>query len=86
MAKENLDGLADVPDALGRIHSGVEPERDSRVPEIVRPLGQARNALSLPGAAVDRGQHGRRMRLTDFGEKVLAAASPYADQLGAGDA
>jgi hypothetical protein len=28
-----------------------------------------------------RVQHGHRMRLTEFGKKVLAVALPYADQL-----
>lgn len=46
VAKENLDALAGAPGTLGRVHSGVEPERDPGVPEIVRPLGQARSALS----------------------------------------
>ncbi|MDQ1040566.1 DNA-binding transcriptional LysR family regulator [Streptomyces sp. V3I8] len=40
----------------------------------------------VQGQLLIRGQHGHRMRLTDFGEKVLAVASPYADQLGACDA
>ena len=46
VAKENLDALAGAAGALGRVHSGVEPERDPGVTEIVRPLGQARSALS----------------------------------------
>ncbi|MFD8158769.1 helix-turn-helix domain-containing protein [Streptomyces malaysiensis] len=33
------------------------------------------------GQLLIRGQHGHRMRLTDFGEKVLVTAHPYADQL-----
>ncbi|GGV00786.1 hypothetical protein GCM10010211_80110 [Streptomyces albospinus] len=36
----------------------------------------------LRGQLLIRGQCGRRMRLTDFGEKVLAAARPLADLLG----
>ncbi|MGW3957214.1 LysR family transcriptional regulator [Streptomyces sp. NPDC004752] len=40
----------------------------------------------LQGQLLIRGQCGQRMRLTNFGEKVLAAGSPYADQLGASDA
>ncbi|MFF5045015.1 helix-turn-helix domain-containing protein [Streptomyces nigra] len=40
----------------------------------------------LQGQLLIRGQHGHRMRLTDFGEKILAVAQPYADQLGACDA
>ncbi|MFF1666424.1 LysR family transcriptional regulator [Streptomyces sp. NPDC058258] len=35
----------------------------------------------LQGQLLIRGQHGHRMRLTDFGERVLAVALPYADQL-----
>ncbi|MFD4610487.1 hypothetical protein ACFWOT_20875 [Streptomyces sp. NPDC058440] len=35
VAKENLDALAGAAGALGRVHSGVEPERDPGVPEIV---------------------------------------------------
>ncbi|CAL9396540.1 hypothetical protein SUDANB6_01369 [Streptomyces sp. enrichment culture] len=37
----------------------------------------------LQGQLLIRGQHGHRTRITDLGEKVLAAASPYADQLSA---
>jgi DNA-binding transcriptional LysR family regulator len=39
----------------------------------------------LQGQLLIRGQHGHRMRLTDLGEQVLAAALPYTDQLGAGE-
>ncbi|WP_405814218.1 LysR family transcriptional regulator [Streptomyces sp. NBC_01390] len=39
----------------------------------------------LQGQLLIRCQHGHPMRLTDLGEKVLAAARPYADQLGPGD-
>jgi DNA-binding transcriptional LysR family regulator len=35
----------------------------------------------LQGQLLIRGQCGHRMRLTDFGEHVLAVARPYADQL-----
>ncbi|MDP9607942.1 MULTISPECIES: helix-turn-helix domain-containing protein [Streptomyces] len=35
----------------------------------------------LQGQLLIRSQHGHRMRLTDFGEKVLFTAHPYADQL-----
>jgi hypothetical protein len=54
VAKQNLGALAGAAGALGRVHSGAEPERDPGVPEIVRPLGQARSALRtsqgvLPG-------------------------------------
>ncbi|MFD5029999.1 LysR family transcriptional regulator [Streptomyces sp. NPDC058405] len=35
----------------------------------------------LQGQLLVRGQHGHRMRLTDFGERVLTVALPYADQL-----
>ncbi|MGI3224593.1 LysR family transcriptional regulator [Streptomyces sp. GTA36] len=37
----------------------------------------------LDGQLLSRGQCGHRMRLTDFGRKVLAAAQPHADQLAA---
>ncbi|MEU6461321.1 hypothetical protein [Streptomyces sp. NPDC046976] len=46
VAKENLDALAGAAAALGRVHSGVEPERDPGVPEIVRPLGRTRSPLT----------------------------------------
>lgn len=54
VAEENLDALVGAADASGRVHSGVEPERDPGMPETVRPLGQARSTLStsqgvLPG-------------------------------------
>lgn len=39
----------------------------------------------LQGQLLIRGQHGHRMRLTDFGEKVLVTAHPYADQLDVGE-
>ncbi|MEV4998561.1 LysR family transcriptional regulator [Streptomyces niveus] len=39
----------------------------------------------LQGQLLVRGQRGHRMRLTDFGERVLTAALPYADQLRARD-
>ncbi len=39
----------------------------------------------LRGQLLIRGQCGHRRQLTDFGEKVLAFARPYADQLGARD-
>lgn len=39
-------GLRADSGALGRVHSGVEPERDPGVTQIVRPLGRARSALS----------------------------------------
>lgn len=35
----------------------------------------------LQGQLLIRGQRGHRMRVTEFGEKVLAAAGPYADHL-----
>ncbi|MGX9225093.1 LysR family transcriptional regulator [Streptomyces albus] len=35
----------------------------------------------LQGQLLIRGQCGRRMRLTEFGEKVLAVARPYTDLL-----
>lgn len=37
----------------------------------------------LRGQLLIRGQCGHRVRLTDFGKKVLALARPYADQLNA---
>ncbi|MDN3028588.1 LysR family transcriptional regulator [Streptomyces sp. S.PB5] len=36
----------------------------------------------LDGRLLDRGGHGHAMRLTALGKKVVAAAQPYADQLG----
>lgn len=54
VAQENLDALTGAAGAFGRFPSGVEPERDPGVPEIVRSLGQARRPLGtrqgvLPG-------------------------------------
>lgn len=41
MTEEALDALSPAASARGRGHTGVEPERDPGVPEVVGPLGQA---------------------------------------------
>ncbi|WP_328842653.1 LysR family transcriptional regulator [Streptomyces sp. NBC_00258] len=75
-----------------RLHRFLQAANYPSLAAYCREAGMSPSALTpqiqhlerdLQGQLLIRGQHGHRMRLTDFGERVLAVALPYADQLGA---
>ncbi|MEU6353130.1 LysR family transcriptional regulator [Streptomyces sp. NPDC047072] len=77
-----------------RLHRFLQAAAYPTLAAFCRDIGISPSALTpqlqhleqdLQGQLLIRGQCGHRMRLTDFGRKVLAAAQPYADQLATHD-
>ncbi|MGQ5596493.1 helix-turn-helix domain-containing protein [Streptomyces sp. ESR1.13] len=77
-----------------RLHRLLQAANHPSLAAYCRASGMSPSALTpqiqhlerdLQGQLLIRGQHGHRMRLTDFGQKVLVTAHPYADQLDVGE-